>query len=137
MDIKTKFSCGDKAWTFSGSHSEEMTIGSIEVTVTNSAGDDGQMFDNYKSQSGYVEKYMCTETGIGSGSVYTLNEHIFGTKEECDVANAEWIAKRKAEQDAERVYQRNMLIEEEAEVLRKLDRINEAKRQAESEAIAP
>lgn len=137
MDIKTKFSCGDKAWTFSGSHSEEMTIGRVEVTVTQSTGDDGQMFDNYKSQSGYVEKYMCTETGIGSGCVYTLGEHIFETKEECDAANAERLAKYKAEQDAARIYQRNRLIQEEAEVLRKLDRINEAKRQAEAEEVAP
>lgn len=135
MDIKTKFSCGDKAWTFCGSRSEEMTIGRVEVTVTQSTGDDEQMFGNYKSQSGYVEKYMCTESGIGSGSVYTVGEHIFGTKEECDVANAEHVAKRQAEQQAARIYQRDQLIREESAVLRKLERINEAKLQAEAEQV--
>jgi hypothetical protein len=135
MEIKTKFSCGDKAWTCSGSYSEEMTIGRVEVTVTQSTGDDEQMFDNYKSQSGYVEKYMCTESGIGSGSVYTLGEHIFETKEECDAANAERLAKQKAEQEGARIYRRDQLIRDEAGTLLKLERINEAKRQAEAEKV--
>ena len=134
MEIKTKFSCGDKAWTFSGCYSMEMTIGSVSVTVTDSSGDDDQMFDNFKSQSGYVEKYMCTETGIGSGQVYTLGEHIFETKDECDSANAERTAKYKAEQDAARIYRRDSLIREEKSILSRLAMINEAKNQAEVEA---
>jgi ribosomal protein L37AE/L43A len=70
------------------------TVGRIEIQVTDSPGYPSEInADNYKAQKGRAEKYMCIETGIGSGSVYTLNEHIFATKaeaqQECDIRNLE------------------------------------------------
>lgn len=90
MKIETRFAPGDKIWvTHLGrnSCSLELTVGRVQATVTDSPGrGDEEMFDNYKKQSSYEENYMCVETGIGSGSVYTLGVHAFATKEEADSA---------------------------------------------------
>lgn len=93
MDIKTTFSCGDKAWSFVDDRVGQLTIGRVQVTVTNTPGvEGGSIFDNYRAQNSYEESYMCIETGVGSGSVYTLGKHIFKTEEECVAANEKRIA---------------------------------------------
>lgn len=92
MKIETRFSNGDKIWVcWPGKENgpSELTVGKVQVTVTESPGRDGEeIFDNYKPQSSYEECYMCVETGIGSGSVYTLGVHAFATKEEAELKMA-------------------------------------------------
>lgn len=94
MNIQTKFCCGDKAWAIGWSESRGRflfcgTIGQIRVEVTDSPGIPGEtIFDNYKATKKRVESYMLVETGIESGIVYTLGEHIFETKLECEAAIA-------------------------------------------------
>ena len=102
MKIETRFSPGDLAWVFDGSvGAHQLTIGQVSVTVIDSPGTGGgAMFSNYKPQQGREERYMCVESGIGSGTVYTLDEHIFSDKEQCLAANAARIAaERRANED--------------------------------------
>jgi hypothetical protein len=86
MQFNSKFDIGQKAWVID--HETrlpmEITIGQIDISFVDSPGIPGEdLFDNYKPQKKYVERYMAVETGIGSGYQYTLNEHIFSTFEEC------------------------------------------------------
>jgi len=89
MKIETKFSCGDKAWVPQQISRGrfipvEVTVGQVRAEYTDSPGRPGEdLFYNYMTQKEYKEQYMCVETGIGSGSIYTLNEHIFATEDEC------------------------------------------------------
>ncbi len=96
MDIKTTFSNGDKAWVFTYAGTPivgEATIGQVRITITESKGREGEeMFDNFKPQSDREEQYMCEETGIGSGCIYTLGENIFATEEEAREGWAKHIA---------------------------------------------
>jgi hypothetical protein len=102
MQFNTRFSIGDKAWVPHWSNHrtenlrhfkpEQITIGRVMAQLTDSPGIEGEeLFDNYKPQSEYKEEYMAVETGIGSGNVYTLGEHIFSTEEECLVVTRERI----------------------------------------------
>lgn len=81
MDIQWDFNTGDKVWVISSKRNkgnvlvwelleEQLTIGEIQITYTNSEGFDDTIFDNYKSKSRFEVRYMCVETGIGSGTVY-------------------------------------------------------------------
>lgn len=88
MKIETMFSAGDMAWCVTERGVEHLTIGQVRVEVTESPGTGDTIFDNYKPQSGYKEQYMCVETGIGSGNVYTLGETIFGTEKEAMSAHS-------------------------------------------------
>jgi len=87
MKFETKYSIGDKVWVAAGSNPRrpmQATIGQVNVQATNSPGIEGEdMFDNYKPQKGYVEKYMCIETGIGTGTLWQPELNLFATKEEC------------------------------------------------------
>ena len=90
MKLETKFSCGDSAYVPQqrdrfGAHTPfRGTIGQVRVEFTDSPGLPGEdTFDNYRPQSSYKESYMLVETGIGTGNVYTLGEHIFATIDEC------------------------------------------------------
>jgi hypothetical protein len=61
-----------------------LTIGEIQIkTRWEQPGlEPDSMFDNYKAQEEkYEEKYMCLETGIGSGYVHDVSR-LFLTKEE-------------------------------------------------------
>jgi len=138
MKIETTFSCGDKAWVFSDSAPELRTIGQVRVIFTDSPGVEQEdiVFDNYAKQSGYEEEYMCIETGIGSGSVYTLNEHIFPTREACETANAKRIAEKKAREARNRAYERRRLLESEDYHRRQLAAIEAAKSEEAQEVQA-
>lgn len=85
--IVTKVSCGDKI--YSPHYKGPLTVGQIRVILTDSKGiNDGYVerinvaFDNYKPQQSYTEEYMCEETGIGSGTVYTFGKSAFLTEAE-------------------------------------------------------
>ena len=89
MKIETKFSNGDVVYatqkdyiTSSLSVIGPLTIGQVRVEVTDSDGVDwNELFDNYKKQKKCTEKYMCVETGIGSGTLYNVID-MFTSKEE-------------------------------------------------------
>lgn len=100
MKFETAFSCGDKGWGFMGEGAEQLTVGQIRIEYTHSKGlRDGYVddeipvaFDNYRPKKKvYRESYMCVETGIGGGSIWTMGENFFRTKDECLAANAERI----------------------------------------------
>jgi hypothetical protein len=127
MQINTKFSNGDKGWAFNDGCAELLTIGQVRVEITDSPGTGDGMFSNYGPQKSHVEQYMCVETGIGSGSVYTLGVHIFETEDECIKANAEWIAQREAENLAARARERQRLLNREEDLREELSRIDAIK----------
>jgi hypothetical protein len=108
MKFETAFSCGEKAWAFDGERAHQVTVGQVQVTYTHSKGLNGGVvdpdipvaFDNFKPKKAtYEERYMCIETGVGSGSIYTLGQSIFRTKAECEQANAEQMEQRKRYQE--------------------------------------
>lgn len=87
MRFNSRFNIGDKVWVYRGDCAVELTVGKIEIAHTDSKGRSGEdLFSNYMPQKSYKERYMCEETGIGSGSVFTLGKNIFATKEECESA---------------------------------------------------
>lgn len=86
MEFKSKFDIGQKVWIRTQIGPCVATVGKIIIEHTDSPGREGEeMFDNYKPQNEYIERYMCVETGIGSGTLYDVGKHIFATKEECGV----------------------------------------------------
>jgi len=61
---------------------EPLTIGKITIEHTESRGRPGEeTFDNYMPQNERRESYMADETGIGTGTIHTL-DRIFATREE-------------------------------------------------------
>ena len=94
MELKTRFSNGEKIYIAQMQKTGKRvpflgTVGMVRVEVVESPGRFGEtLFDNYKPQSGYKEEYMLVETGIRSGSIFTLGENIFANLEECEEAIA-------------------------------------------------
>ena len=113
-----------------------MTVGQIRVQYTKSIGLNGGYmedncnvaFDNYKPKAEeYEEVYMCVETGVGSGRLYTFGEHIFLTEGECQAANSARIEKARLEAVAQADYERKRLLAEEDDLRRRLARIEALK----------
>ena len=141
MKFETAFSCGDVGWTFDGLHVRQRTIGQIRIEYTKSPGlPEGSFFEGSVIQNDgenigpqaetYKEVYMCVETGIGSGSLLTLGEHIFKTKEECEVACAEAIERERVRVESVRQWERKQILDEEFSLRRKLERIEKLKAEA-------
>lgn len=88
MNIITRFSPGDTIWcTGNDREPRHLTVGQVRITITDTPGldlGDGINWDNFKPRNERLEQYMCVETGIGSGSVFTLGRHAFATREECE-----------------------------------------------------
>ena len=105
MEIKTTLSCGDKAFGVCGDYGStisELTVGRVQVTVTDSEGVEGSEFHNYMAQKDYEETVMCVETGVGSGTLWTVGKNIFKSLDEAKegqekifAANAKAIAEQK------------------------------------------
>lgn len=129
MKIETTFDCGDKAWVFDGERTKIVTIGMVRAEHTDSAGvdQDGIQYDNYKPQKDRKEQYMCIETGVGSGSVYTWGKDIFRTDEECSAANAKRIESNNAERKRHRDAETRSFLAKEADLRRQLAKIEEIK----------
>lgn len=115
MKIESAFNIRDRCWCTSGNGDiRPLTIGCIRTETIDSIGIEGSMFNNYKPKKSYNEQYMCVETGIGSGNLYTLGRNIFRTEKEAVEAvdraeferkaqeRAKEQAKRQAEQDTQR-----------------------------------
>ena len=132
MKIETQFSCGDKGFVWGEGGVRLLTVGQVRVTVTDTPGieQDGIQFDNYKAASGHTEEYMCVETGIGSGSLYTLGVHIFKEESDCIAANAENIARVRAEIEARVKRERDALLSRETSLRRQLANIEALKQEA-------
>jgi hypothetical protein len=127
MIFETTFNIGDKGWVYWGEAGvRQATIGKITVEHTDSKGTEGSWADNYKPQKEHLEKYMCEETGIGSGAVYTMNEHIFKTEEECRAKYAEEIARQEKEKREAEEYRKKEKLSKEwylREQLAEIERI--------------
>jgi len=86
MKLESKLSPGDKAWVFQNLEIVALTVGEVHVTVVDSPGMVVSTFDNFKPQKSYKEEYMCVESGIGSGSLFTLGKNLFVSKQEAEEA---------------------------------------------------
>jgi len=84
MKYTSQFDNGSKVWCIvDGERFLELTVGRVVIKSTASPGiDDEHTFDNYKPQYDYSEEYMCVETGIGTGAVFTAGKNIFATAEQ-------------------------------------------------------
>jgi len=84
MKIESAFDIGDTCWCIIGLDGvKPLTIGLVRVEIIDSSGvSANSLFDNYKAQKERKEEYMCIETGIASGNVYTSGLNIFKTKNE-------------------------------------------------------
>ena len=145
MKIETKLSCGEGAWVFTGGHVRQLTVGQIRIEYTKSPGmEDGDFHyasvitndgENLGPQpEEYIESYMCVETGIGSGSVWTLGKNLFLTRKECEVAAAEMIAEQKRAQEQLAKRRRDELLSQEGYARDLLARI-EAEKAKEAEPL--
>ena len=86
MQLSTKYDIGDKIYAAyehgSGSACGPFTIGMIQAELFDSPGTgEDTVFDNYKPKKAYHVNYMCVETGIGCGSVFS-EDRIFLTFKE-------------------------------------------------------
>ena len=129
MILESTFDLGDKAWVYRD-RPTLVTIGQVRIEVTESPGldlDSPVQFDNYAAQAGRKEQYMCVETGIGSGSVYTLGEHIWPTEEACIAASAERIAEQQKVKEWEAQRERERLLRQEGDLRRQLEQIEAIK----------
>lgn len=125
MNFNTALSCGDTAWIYYGHYHtgvQQATVGQIRIEYTDTLVSPNG-YDEKVPTKEYKEVYMCDETGIGSGSLLTYGETIFKTKEECEVAFAEKIAKDAAEkleraehEKADKLSKENMLRMQLAEI---------------------
>lgn len=133
MIFETALNIGDKGWVYNGTNGvEQLTIGKITIEHTDSTGCGWMSFgDNYKPQKSHAEKYMCEETGISGGSVYTLNEHIFTTEEAAREAFAECIAKSEAQKKARQERDRQEKLSRESYLRSQLAEIDRIKAERE------
>jgi hypothetical protein len=130
MKFETAFNIGDKGWVMYNDwkHPQQVTVGQIRIEHTDSKGDSSYSFgDNYKPQKKHLEQYMCEETGIGSGTVYTLGKTIFATKEECLEAFEERIRELEEYERAEKERKKQEKLRQEASLRAQLDEIERIK----------
>ena len=93
MIFESALNIGEIGWCTNGNKAIcPLTIGLVQVEKIDSPGIEDSIFDNYKAQSGYKEEYMCVETGIRSGNLYTLGRNIFKTEKEAQKAVDDYMA---------------------------------------------
>jgi len=131
MQINTTFSCGDIGYAFSENRVRALTIGQIRVEVTDSPGHEGYSFySNYAPQKGYEEVVMCVETGIGSGTLWTVGKTIFKSEAVCAAVSSAKIAAVEAEKKRLEEYKleqaKQELLEAEAKIRRLKKIVGEA-----------
>ena len=112
MKFETHLNIGDRAYIVYNCATPK--IGRLTV---------GEVSLRYNKKEGLEERYMCKETGIGTGNVYTYGKNIFTTEEEANKRieelleeYADAIAERKRYEEEER----QRMIAQEKEQLRKL-----------------
>lgn len=103
---QTAFAPGDKGWVYFDAGARQLTVGKVMFIHTRSPGSNehlGGIFSidndgttNYDpTEDSFKEECMCAETGIGSGTIYTVGQHIFVTEDACRAAYAEHIELQK------------------------------------------
>lgn len=130
MKFETQLSCGDKAWIYYGRHYrgvQEATIGQIRIEFTDCIICDSSTDYEPEIKKEYKEVYMCQETGIGSGTLHTYGESIFKTREECEAAFAEHIAKQVEKKRVTAEYEREKKLGNEALLRMQLAEIEQLK----------
>jgi hypothetical protein len=130
MKFETAFNIGDKGWVMwsDWKHPQQVTIGKIIIEHTDSTGRPEVSFgDNYKPQKEHLERYMCEETGIGSGTVYTLGKNIFTTEEECCEVHAEEIKRLEEQERRQKAYAREEKLRRESTLRAQLAEIERLK----------
>lgn len=96
----TKLKLGGEAFVVSGGLDptiQRLTVGQIRVTETLP----GARF--FTEEPCYKEEYMCVETGVGSGNIWTYGKNIFATEAEAHagvIAHQQAAYKQRAERDA-------------------------------------
>jgi len=87
MQFESKLDIGQIAFAINNQLPVMLTVGKITIEHTDSPGLEGEkLFNNYMPQKSHSEKYMCIETGIGTGTVWEYGRNIFSTYEECTQA---------------------------------------------------
>lgn len=79
--FKTAMNVGDIAYVVRGTidpYIEEMRVGQIRITQTHPS----KALEGDWHLPVYREEYMCFETGVGSGTVWTLGKHIFANEKD-------------------------------------------------------
>lgn len=142
MKFNSKLNIGDKLYAYAhgGGYVQELTIGQIRIKHTDSKGvrpTSGYVQgDNYKPQKEYEECYMCEETGINGGNVYTLGIHAWLTREECEIAHSEDIKHKNRLAQEELRRKEDYALREESLLLCRLEEIRKIKAKREGESVA-
>lgn len=95
-----------------------LTVGQIRVTETLPSCRPG-----YDTDPLFKEEYMCVETGVGSGQVWTYGKNIFATYDDAQagvIAHQQRAYKQRAEYDARQAKQRASDEARERDQLRRL-----------------
>ncbi len=122
----TKLKLGGKAFGVCGGLDpiiQPLTVGQLRVTETLP----GTRF--FTEEPCYKEEYMCVETGVGSGTIWTYGRNIFATYAEAQtgvIAHQQAAYKERAKRDA---YLAQQAEQERLNDLRTLERL---KRQYDS-----
>jgi hypothetical protein len=96
----TKLKLGGKAFGVNGDLDPTiqcLTVGQIRVTKTMPRA------RSFSEDPCYKEEYMCVETGVGSGTIWTYGKNIFATKDEAQngvIVRQQAVFKQRAERDA-------------------------------------
>ena len=118
----THLSLGQKAFTVVGLldfEIREVTVGQILVIETHP-----EYKRPFHTDEGiFVEKYMCVETGIGNGTLYTYGMHIFATRNEAEqgkIKHEQRMYKERVERDKRRQEQEEYQRQKDLETYRRL-----------------
>lgn len=103
---------------------KQMTVGQVRVEISDSPGEAGySCYSNYGPQRKRVEQYMCVESGIGSGSLYYV-EDLFETEQEAlergkvkVIEALEYQREEESRRQKEREYSARQLVQEEEAAL--------------------
>jgi hypothetical protein len=122
----TKLKLGGEAFGVSGGLDptiQRLTVGQIRVTETMP----GARF--FSEEPCYKEEYMCVETGVGSGTIWTYGKNIFATEAEAQtgvIAHQQAAYKQRAERDAYREQQAEQQRQNDLRTLERLKKQYEA-----------
>jgi hypothetical protein len=117
----------------------KLTIGQVRIELTDSPGTanqwgdvlstDGNGFTNYSPVQKREEAYMCIETGLGSGSVYPVDDLFYTEAEALDRATwkiVEWrerVAEEATRQEQERLRNAREFEDEESDALQTQEQV--------------
>ena len=122
----TKLKLGGAAFGVSGGLDpsvQRLTVGQIRVTETLPG---ARLFSEDPC---YKEEYMCVETGVGSGAIWTYGKNIFATEAEAQtgvIAHQQAAYKQRAERDAYRAQEAERQRQNDLRTLERLKQQYEA-----------